>query len=87
MTSSGHGELEVVALSPREWRVCDGTIEESDARRILGYIERGEEGYEVLALDPAPSVCGCFSSWQESLTALERHARHESSGAAEGSAK
>ena len=83
MTDSEHVELEVVALSRSEWRVCDGRIDEGDARRILGYIERRENGYEVLALNPAHRVCGSYGSWHESLTALKRCARGERSGAPE----
>ncbi|WP_210505881.1 hypothetical protein [Naasia sp. SYSU D00057] len=74
MDHSKHIPLEIVALSRCEWRICDGRIDEGDARRILGYIERRDDGYEVLALNPAPSVCGCFGSWQESLAALEQYA-------------
>ena len=74
MSGREREDIEVVALSRCEWRICDGRIEEGDARRILGYIERREDRYEVLALNPAPSVCGCFGSWQESLDALERYA-------------
>ena len=68
-------ELEVVALTGHEWRVCDGRINEGDARRILGYIEQRGGQYEVLALSPSPSVCGCFGSWHECLAALESYAQ------------
>jgi hypothetical protein len=77
-------ELEVVALTRCEWRVCDGRIAEGDARRILGYIEKRDGGYEVLALKPAPSVCGRYGSWEESLVALERYAGQRADQAASG---
>jgi hypothetical protein len=77
MSEKERMELEVVALTRREWRVCDGRIDEGDARRILGYIEQRDGRYEVLALNPAPSVCGCFGSWHECLEALESYAQGE----------
>jgi hypothetical protein len=63
-------DLEVVALTPREWRVCDGTIDENDARRILGYIEHRADGFEVLALCPAPRFRSGCASWNEALGVL-----------------
>lgn len=65
----GH-DIEVVALTWHEWRVCDGTIEENDARRVLGYIEERPDCYEVLSLGPAPQVRGAYRSWDDALAAL-----------------
>lgn len=63
-------ELEVVALTDHEWRVCDARIDECDARRILGYIARVCGRYEALALDPAPRPCGAFDRLDQSIDAL-----------------
>ncbi|HEY8591213.1 MAG TPA: hypothetical protein VIL55_16820 [Naasia sp.] len=63
-------DIEVVALTSHEWRICDGTIDERDARRVLGYIEERPDSYEVLALCPAPRVQGEYSSWDDALKAL-----------------
>ncbi len=68
-------ELEVVALTDHEWRVCDGRVDEGDARRILGYIAEECGQYEVLALKPAPVVCGTFGCLEQSLEALVRATR------------
>ncbi len=63
-------ELEVVALTDHEWRVCDGRIDECDARRILGYIAKVSGRYEALALKPTPRPCGVFDRLDQSIDAL-----------------
>ncbi len=71
MHPPAHPRLEVVALSDHEWRVCDRLLDKADPRRVLAYIERsGEDGFEVLALLPAPTPCGRFSSWSTALTVI-----------------
>jgi hypothetical protein len=74
MTSTMHPpanpRLEVVALSDHEWRVCDKLLDKADPRRVLGYIERSGDGYEVLALLPAPTPCGRFASWNAALSVV-----------------
>ena len=70
MHPSANPRLEVVALSDHEWRVCDRLLDKADPRRVLGYIERRDEGYEVLALLPAPIPCGRFSDWNAALSAV-----------------
>jgi hypothetical protein len=62
--------LEVVALAEDAWRVCDGAIDDFDARRILGYVEKKAGRYEALSLSPAPLFCGAFRSWDDALRAL-----------------
>ena len=63
-------DLEVVALTDHEWRVCDARIDECDARRILGYIAKVSGRYEALALGPAPLSCGVFDRLDQSIDAL-----------------
>ncbi|MFC0678142.1 hypothetical protein ACFFGH_09850 [Lysobacter korlensis] len=74
MTSTVHPpanpRLEVVALSDHEWRVCDRVLDKADPRRVLGYIERSGEGFEVLALLPAPTPCGRFAGWNAALSVI-----------------
>lgn len=68
--------LEIIALSDHEWRVCDGRIAPSDPSRILGYIERCPDGFEVLSLCPGPFSCGSFPRWNSALAALLEKSRH-----------
>lgn len=70
MHPSANPRLEVVALSDHEWRVCDRLLDRSDPRRVLGYIERRDERYEVLVLLPAPTPCGGFSDWNAALNVV-----------------
>jgi len=37
-------------ISMTEWRVCDRRFDENDSRCVLGFIERNDDGYEVMAL-------------------------------------
>ena len=70
MTTGYNDTLEVVALSDHEWRVCDGEMEASDARRILAYIEKCDGLYEVMSMKPMPCVCGRFCSFDDALTRI-----------------
>lgn len=61
--------LEVVALSPRGWRVCDGRIHAKDATRLLGYVEEIEDEFEVLWMKH-PGRSNRFRSLAGALAAL-----------------
>jgi len=65
-------DLEVIALSDHEWRVCDARIDDRDPRRLLGYIERQESQYDVLILAPRPIAHGRFDRWEAALQVLRR---------------
>jgi hypothetical protein len=43
-------DVVLTALSPREWRVTNGRIDAGDPSGLIGFIERTENGYEVLRL-------------------------------------
>jgi hypothetical protein len=65
--------LEILAISDHEWRVCDGRIQQSDARRMLGYIARTTDAYELVRLRhrarSMPPV-ESFTSLKDALDAL-----------------
>lgn len=42
--------LEVKELSDHEWRVCNAALDESDAHRVLGYVEKRGWYYELTRL-------------------------------------
>jgi hypothetical protein len=42
--------VEVVALCDGEWRLCDDRIPADDSRRLLSYVSRDGDGFEVLWL-------------------------------------
>jgi hypothetical protein len=45
------GSVELLALSPREWRISDTSMPVGDAGSVLGFAERVCDGrYEVLRL-------------------------------------
>jgi hypothetical protein len=66
---SSEAILEVVALSDHEWRVCDGRVRASDARRMLGFINKTAGSYELVRLQPWPTF-ERYSSLDDALDAL-----------------
>ena len=48
--------LEILAINDHEWRVCDGRFGPTDARRMLGYIGKTGDAYELLRLQGKPRV-------------------------------
>ncbi|MGO2049901.1 MAG: hypothetical protein ACTH2E_05505 [Microbacterium sp.] len=48
---------EVIPIARAAWRICDGAVAESDAARLVAYVDRNETGtYDVLWLrSPCPT--------------------------------
>ena len=40
--------VELVRLSETTWRVCDCRLDDGDVRRILGYLQHENGGFEML---------------------------------------
>lgn len=72
--------LEILSISKHEWRVCDGRFGHNDARRMLGYIDRTPDGYELVRLGtqalPRQQV-ERFGSLKDALDALVPKTRPE----------
>lgn len=68
--SSTHVVLEVVALSDHEWRVCDGRVAASDATRVLAFIDKTGQVYELVRLQNGPRS-EIFDSFDAAIDALE----------------
>ncbi|WP_317232476.1 hypothetical protein [Clavibacter capsici] len=77
------GRLEVVALSGTEWRVCDARIPQSDASRLLAYVQQHGDRVELMRMRPVPGLCDWFGSVDDALATVseemaeqqaERHA-------------
>ncbi|RIJ47495.1 hypothetical protein DZG00_13330 [Clavibacter lycopersici] len=62
--------LEVVALSPTEWRVCDARIGAADATRIIAYAQRRGGRVELMRMRPVPGLCDWFGSLDDALAAV-----------------
>jgi hypothetical protein len=63
--------LEVMELSDHEWRVCNAELDEGDAKRVLGYVEKRGWLYELTRLQN-PSERLRFFSLTDTLAALGR---------------
>lgn len=70
MLAEGELALEVIALSDHEWRVCDAGLDAADGTRVLGYVERQDDGFELLRMAPIPGVSDHFDRFADALTAL-----------------
>ncbi|OUE23493.1 hypothetical protein [Clavibacter michiganensis] len=64
------GRLEVVALSSTEWRVCDARIPESDASRLLAYVQQHDHRVELMRMRPVPGLCDWFGSLDDALATV-----------------
>lgn len=47
-TSEGMHQLELVPLGDDAWRLCDRTVDASDATSVIAYVERRGLVYEVV---------------------------------------
>ena len=50
LTDVGVTNLKLTELSPTEWRVVDAVRPADDASRVLGFIQRVGDAYEVTSL-------------------------------------
>lgn len=64
--------LEVTAVGDEAWRVCDGRVDPADATRVLGFVERRHDHFELLRIGPAPAVCEHFDCLDAALDDLSR---------------
>jgi hypothetical protein len=55
MSSRLTRDVELICLCDGEWFICDGRIAAVDPRRLVSYVERVDDGFDVLWL-PTPSV-------------------------------
>ena len=69
-TPSPH-EIRLDLVSTHEWRVCDRRFPESDARSVLGFIERRGDQYEIISVSEPKGVrtCGSLASATLSFSA------------------
>lgn len=47
----GAREVEVLALSSSQWKICDRRWPEHDARNLIGFVEKDEGLFEVVEVD------------------------------------
>jgi hypothetical protein len=64
--------VEIVALADDAWRLADDRIDASDPRRIIGYVERSESGFEVLWMTPTAGPRDDFGCLAEALAAASQ---------------
>jgi hypothetical protein len=59
-------DLQVSRISETEWRVADARISDSSPSKVLGFVQRRGETFEVLSLD-APDRDLCFPGWAAAI--------------------
>lgn len=64
--------LEVIAVGDEAWRVCDGRVDPADATRVLGFVERRHNHFELLRIGATPAVCEHFDCLDAALDDLSR---------------
>ena len=74
--------LEVIAVGAEAWRVCDGRVDPADATRILGFVERRHDHFELLRIGGASAACERFDCLDAALDDLSRRLSGVASGPA-----
>jgi hypothetical protein len=64
------GGLELVAMSPGAWRLCDGRVPRDDAASVIAYVERDGDGVDVVWLQGATGQAH-FTCLQDVLAAAD----------------
>jgi len=64
--------LEVIPVGDEAWRVCDGRVDPADATRVLGFVERRHDRFELLRIGTAPTVSEHFDCLDAALEGLSR---------------
>lgn len=72
--------VEVTCVCDGGWRICDERIEAGDSRRLISYVERVEDDFEVLWL-PTLSV-EHMSSLEDAVAAARAYCADRDGGAA-----
>jgi hypothetical protein len=62
--------VELMPLSPTTWRVCNGRYEDGDLRRVVGYLQTIDDGYEMLWMRPRPGVVYRYPTMDAAVTAI-----------------
>ncbi|WP_173924516.1 hypothetical protein [Agromyces sp. Marseille-P2726] len=65
-------EVELVRLSETIWRVCDCRCEDGDTRKILGYLQQLNGGYEMLWMRPRAGVSQQYSTFAAATEGINR---------------
>ena len=72
MTTSlqGGSTVDLVPLGETTWRVCDTTFDEGDARRVIGYVQELDDGFEMMWMRPRPGVCYRYPTLDDAVRAV-----------------
>ena len=73
-TATSEG-VELVRLGETTWRVCDCRREDGDVRKILGYLQQFEGGFEMLWMRPRAGVSQQYSTFEAATEGIERRLR------------
>ena len=62
--------VELMPLSPTTWRVCNDRYADGDLRRVVGYLQTIDDGYEMLWMRPRPGVVYRYATMDVAMTAI-----------------
>jgi len=68
-TAGSTEQVDLTPLSDTMWRVCDGRFEDG-ALRIIGYVQRVGDAYEMMWMRPRLGVVRRYGSLEETLRAI-----------------
>jgi hypothetical protein len=61
ITPRAINDIQLTTLSPTQWTVCDTRIPRDDASSVLGYVEKTNNGYELMELSDPVTFHFCDS--------------------------
>lgn len=74
-------DWEIIPISRSAWRICDGSLTETDASRLIAYVDRNETGsFDVLWLRSPCPTRSRYQDLDELLADLDAANAAESSG-------
>ena len=62
--------VELTPLSDTTWRVCDERFDESDRRRIVGYLQDLDGEFEMLWMRPHPGAVYRHPTMESAVAAI-----------------
>jgi hypothetical protein len=68
--TQSRSRVELTPLSSTTWRVCNDRYADGDLRRVVGYLQTIDEGFEMLWMRPRPGVVYRYPTMDAAVTAI-----------------
>jgi hypothetical protein len=69
-SSRTRSHVELTPLSERTWRVCDDRLGDREMQRVIGYLHRVDDEFEMLWIRPRPGAVYRYPTLEAAVTAV-----------------